>query len=75
MGKQTTPLKRTKTKRHYNTRTQGISEQTQSGQKELSCREQKQSALEKCKSKGGKHNKPRRFARLKAQRSKDVIST
>jgi hypothetical protein len=74
-GEHTTPLKHTKTKTHYNTRSQGIGEQTQSGQKVLSRREQKQSALENGKSKGGKCNKPRRSARLEAQRSRDVIST
>jgi hypothetical protein len=70
-GKQTTPLKHTKTKSHYNTRSRGIGDQP--GQKVLSGREQKQSALEK--SKGGKRDKPRRSARLEAQKSKDAIST
>jgi hypothetical protein len=72
-GKQTTPLKHTKTKSHYNTRSRGIGEKTQPGQKVLSGREQKQSALKKSKS--GKRDKPRRSARLEAQRSKDAIST
>jgi hypothetical protein len=74
-GKQTTPLIRTKTERHYNTRSRCIGDQTEAGQKVLSGREQKQSALENGKSKGGKRNKPRRSARLEAQRSKDAIST
>jgi hypothetical protein len=73
--KQTTPLKRTKTKSYYNTRSQGVSKQTQSGQKVRSRREQKQSALENGKSKGGKSAKPRRSTRLEAQKSKVVIST
>jgi hypothetical protein len=75
MGKQTTPLNRTKTKRHYNTRSQGIGKQTKSRQKVLSGGKQKQSVLENGKSKGGNCDKPRRSARLEAQRSKDVIST
>jgi hypothetical protein len=37
--KQTTPLKHTKTKSHYNTRSQGVGDQTQSGQKVRSRRE------------------------------------
>jgi hypothetical protein len=74
-GRQTTPLKRTKTKRHYNTRSRDIGEQTKSGQEVLSGRERKQSTPENGKSKDGKPDTPRRSARLEAQRSKDVIST
>jgi hypothetical protein len=74
-GKQTTLLKRTKTKRHYNTRSWDISKQTKLGQKVLSSKEQKQFALKNSKSKGRKLNAPRRSAKLKAQGSKDVIST
>jgi hypothetical protein len=74
-GKQTTPSARTKTKMHYYTRSRCIGEQTQSEQKVRSGREKKQSALETGKSKGGKRDKPRRSARLEAQRSKDVMST
>jgi hypothetical protein len=74
-GKQTTPLIRTKTKRHYNTRSQCISDQTEAGQNVLSKREQKQSVLENGKLKGGKRNKLRRSARLEVQRLKDAIST
>jgi hypothetical protein len=73
--KRTTPLKRTKTKSHYNTRSQGAGVQTQSGQKVLSRKEQKQSALENGRSKGGKSAKLRRSTRLEAQKSKDVMST
>ncbi len=69
-GKQTTPLKRTKIKTHYNTRSRGIGEQTQSGQKTPSGKGKKQSAPENGKLKGEKPNKPRRSARLEAQRSK-----
>jgi hypothetical protein len=65
-GRQTTPLKRTKTKRHYNTRSRSIGEQTKSGQEVLSSRERKQSMLENGKSKGGKPDTPRRSARLEA---------
>src|ERR1700722_6788066 len=66
---------RTKTKSHCNARSQNIGEQTQSEQKVRSGWEQMQSVLENGKSKGGKHNKPRRSARLEAQRSKDVMNT
>jgi len=75
MGKQTTPLNRTKTKMHYNTRSQGIGKQTKSRQKVLSGGKQKQSTLENSKSNSGNCDKPRRSTRLEAQRSKDVIST
>lgn len=74
-GKQITPLKRTMAKMHCNTRSRGIGEQTQSGQKLLCGREQRKSVLENGKLNGGKCDKLRRSARLEARRSRNVMST
>jgi hypothetical protein len=69
-NKQTVPLKGTKNKKQYNTRSRDISKQTQPGEEGLSSRKLKQSAPENSKSKGGEPNKLRTSARLEAQRPK-----
>jgi hypothetical protein len=60
---------------HYNICPQGIGKQTKSRQKVLSRGKQKQSVLKNSKPNSGNCDKLRRFTRLEAQRSKDVIST
>jgi len=69
-NKRTAPLKGTKNKKQYNTRSRDISRQSQSGEEGLSSRKLKLSAPENGKSKGGKPNKLRTSARLEAQRPK-----
>ena len=65
-------LKCTRIKRAYKLSSQRIVKQTQSKRKE---RKQKQSAVTATKSRGGEHGKPRRSARLEAQRFKDAMRT